>query len=126
MVRADEYAALFETGQYGRFYFVSYSHARGKTFQIFILPKGEKAISNGHSNPPLNYDSVLVYGVISGNPGWTETYGWIHKGKWQSDFLELVDVRKKEISLTIKNTKHAKAKKEITEQERIKRLLGAY
>ena len=90
MKGAREYAGLFETGQYGKLYIVSSEHARGKTFRIFILPEGEAAVLNGNSNPTLNKDAVEVYGVVSGNPGWTESYGWLHAGKWQEDFNKLV------------------------------------
>lgn len=38
---------------------------------------------------PLN-GAVEVYGIISGNPGWTEEYGWLRKGPWVKDFELLV------------------------------------
>jgi hypothetical protein len=71
MQGATKYARLFKTGQDGGLYFVSGEHARGKTFHIYVLPKGEAAISNGPNNGPLNANAVEVYGIISGNPGWT-------------------------------------------------------
>jgi len=71
MKGAREYADLFETGQYGRCYFVSGEHGRGKTFRIYVLPIGEMAIPNGSMNPPLNDGDVCVYGMIGGQPGWT-------------------------------------------------------
>lgn len=96
MKGATEYAALFETGQYGRFYIVSDSHARGKTFHIQILPKDEIARPNGAGNLCLNGDAVEVYGIIGGRPGWDEYYGWKHFGPWQRDFEKLVEDRKNE------------------------------
>lgn len=87
---AREYAELFYTGQYERLYLVSGQHARGRTFHIYVLPKGEEARPNGPGNGPRNTNAVEVYGIISGQPGWTETYGWIHAGKWQEDFADLV------------------------------------
>jgi hypothetical protein len=93
---AREYANMFRTGQYGRLYLVSSSHARGKTFHIFVLPAGENATPNGE-NAPLNKDAVEVYGIINGQPGWTENYGWLHKGRWIEDFDNLCAVRKSEI-----------------------------
>ncbi len=95
---AKEYAMMFETGQYGRLYLVSGSHARGRTFHIFVLPAGVEAIPNGTSSPPLNKDAVEVYGITEGHPGWTEIYGWLHDGKWQEDFAALVKVRRTEIA----------------------------
>src|ERR1700728_4345741 len=94
MKGAIEYANLFKTGQYGRLYITSGSHARGATFRIQVLPKGEKAIPNGSQNTCLNKEAIEVYGVISGQLGWTEVYGWLHYGKWQDDFHKLVDERK--------------------------------
>lgn len=79
---AREYASLFKTGQYGCLYIVSGSHARGKTFHIQILPPGVKAIPNGPNNLCINAEAVGVYGIIGGNPGWTEVYGWKKHGPW--------------------------------------------
>ncbi len=88
---AREYSKLFKkTHQEGKLYFVVSSHARGRTFRVYVIPSGEDAIRNGSSNPPLNHDAVEVYGVISGQCGWTECYGWTHKGKWQDDFNKYV------------------------------------
>lgn len=119
MQGAREFARLFDTGQYGRLYIVSGYHARGNTFHIFVLPEGEAVIPNGRSNPPLNPDAVEVFGITGGHPGWTETYGWLHRGKWCDDFAELVRVRKQKIA-----SREAKieAEKEIERQENAKRV----
>lgn len=85
-----EHAKLFKTGQYGKLYITSGSHARGNTLRIQVLPEGEKAVANGSQNTCLNKDAVEVYGVISGNLGWNEVYGWLHEGRWQDDFYKLV------------------------------------
>ena len=66
--------------------------------RIQVLPAGEVAKPNGSNNPCLNSKAVLVYGVVSGNPGWTEVYGWIHEGKWQDDFAKLVAEKQNELS----------------------------
>lgn len=114
---AREYAELFETGQYGRLYIVSGSHARGKTFEIYILPEGEKAISNGPNNAPLNKDVVEVYGAVCGNPGWNESYGWKHEGKWQEDFYALVKNRKERLE-TLREEREKRIKEESEEREK--------
>jgi len=44
---AEEFAKLFETGQYGRLYLVSGNTARGAGFRVFVLPAGERALPNG-------------------------------------------------------------------------------
>lgn len=126
MIGARRYAELFETGQYERLYIVSGSHARGRTFRIFVLPEGEKAISNGPNNAPLNKDAVEVYGVIGGNPGWTEGYGWLHDGKWQSDFIEMVKRREAEIEEETKRRDARRAEKVIEEETKAADLLATY
>ena len=85
MKGAHEYANLFKTGVYGRLYIESTSHARGRTFHIYVIPKDTKKFTGG-----IDSSMVEVYGVISGNPGWTEEYGWLHQGKWVQDFEVLV------------------------------------
>jgi len=90
---ADEYAVLFNTGQYGCLYIVSGCHARGLTFHIQVLPEGEKAIPNGTNNLCTNSNAVEVYGIVSGDPGWTESYGWLHRGPWIEDFKKLAQHR---------------------------------
>lgn len=81
------YCDLFTTGQYGRLYISVGSHARGSTFHIWVLPENlPEKWTRIHEVP----DAVEVYGVTGGQPGWTETYGWLHTGKWQEDFEMLV------------------------------------
>ncbi len=126
MLGARRNAELFKTGQYERLYIVSGSHARGKTFHIFVLPEGEKAISNGPNNAPLNKDAVEVYGVIGGNPGWTEGYGWLHDGKWQSDFLKMVKRREDEIKTETKARDERRAEKVVEEEAKDAGLLATY
>jgi hypothetical protein len=126
MKGAREYAGLFKTGQYGKLYITSFYHARGKTFRIQVLPEGEKAKSNGPGNPCLNKDAVTVYGIVLGQSGWNEKYGWLYKGPWQEDFYKLVEKRKKEIENREEIEKKRKQEKEEAERQRIKNLLDQY
>ena len=64
-MKGTEKAHLFKTGQYGRLYITSGSHARGNTLRIQVLPEGEIAIPNGSGNTCLNKDAVIVYDVIN-------------------------------------------------------------
>jgi hypothetical protein len=32
-----------------------------------------------------------VYGVVSGQRGWTEVYGWLHDGRWKGLFGEMLE-----------------------------------
>ena len=107
---AREYARLFKTGQYGKLFITVDSHARGKTFEIQIIPRNEKAIIK--YNRCQNENAVTVYGALRGNPGWDETYGWLHEGKWQEDFELLYQKR-------IKEQEHEKEKKERINKERM-------
>jgi len=126
MKGAREYSQLFKTGQYGRLYITSSSHARGNTFRIQVLPKGEEALPNGDNNVCLNKDAVEVYGVIGGNPGWTEFYGWKHEGPWQSDFDAMVLQRKSEIETerNVQAISLAESEKELLNREH--ELLASY
>lgn len=123
---AREYSDLFKTGQYGKLYITVGSHARGSTFHIQVLPAGEKAIPNGKGNLCTNKNAVEVYGVEGGNPGWTESYGWLHRGKWIEDFEKLVEQKKAE-----REEKHGTEKKKVKTKEereaaRVERLLANY
>ena len=111
---AREYANLFDTGQYGRLYISVGRHARGRTFHIYVLPDGERAVGNGNGNAPLNANAVEVYGVLGGQPGWTEFYGWLHSGKWCDDFHALVLKRAEEKR---KNVEEEKLSKEVMDKE---------
>ena len=122
---AREYAKLFTVGQYGKLYITAGSHARGKTFHIYILPEGVTAKPNG-PNAPLNVDAVEVYGIVSGQPGWTETYGWLHEGKWQDDFAQLVKEKEAEIAARNLKIELERAKMEVAEKNKIQKLLDAY
>jgi hypothetical protein len=122
----EEYAKLFETGQYGRLYLVSGEHARGRTFHIYILPKGEAAQPNGRNNRPLNADAVEVYGITGSHPGWDETYGWLHHGKWEQDFADMVETRRIGMAKRKVLAEELRAETEAAKAKRTAELLQAY
>ena len=126
MQGAREYASLFKTGQYGRLYIVSGEHARGKTFRIFVLPANEAAQQNGPGNAPLNPEAIEVYGVISGNPGWSEVYGWIHEGKWKNDFSRMIMARKSDLQKEAERIAENEAALRKGVEARISELLATY
>ena len=122
MEGAREYAELFGTCQIGRLYLKSGQHARGKTFHIYVLPEGESAFVEGKWNPK----AVEVYGIVRGQPGWTESYGWLHKGKWEEDFHALV-LRQKAVVTKVKAEQDAQSQREKqTEKEKIENSLDTY
>jgi len=55
--------------------FVLSTHARGKCFKIWIY-------ENDNIKGTLKDNHLEVYGITGGQPGWTETYGWLHNGSW--------------------------------------------
>jgi len=91
MKGAREYSGLDLDGLYGRLYISTGEHARGKTMQVFVMPENIEYRDN--NKPKLN-DAVCVYDAVSGQRGWTETYGWTKEGKWQDDFKKIVDEAK--------------------------------
>ena len=126
MQGAREFSSLFTTGQHGRLYFVSGSHARGRTFHVFVLPVGADAMPNGSSNSPLNKNAVEVYGIVSGQPGWTEKYGWLHRGPWQENFHKIVEDRKSAIFASLEEKERIVSENEAATKKRISDLLAAY
>jgi len=126
MKGTEKYAHLFKTGQYGRFYIVSGHHARGNTFHIQLLPDGEQAIPNGSNNLCTNKDAVEIYGITGGQPGWTETYGWLHKGKWIEDFQKLAAGLQWDIECAELERQQQIKQQQENESDKIKRLLSNY
>ena len=123
MQGAIEYATMFSSGQHGRLYLVRGEHARGKTFHIWVLPSAEPVAGM----PPWSVkDSVEVYGITGGQPGWTETYGWLHLGKWEQDFAALVETRRAEIVASIARRDQERADAEAAERQRKAALLASY
>ncbi|MBP9793316.1 MAG: hypothetical protein KBC56_04890 [Flavobacterium sp.] len=125
-MKGAELAPLFKTGQYGRLYITSGSHARGRTLRIQVLPQGEEAIPNGENNQCLNKDAVSVYDVVGGNRGWTESYGWIHEGKWQEDFNNLVKEKQKEIEYENNERQKRISAEDKNQSDAVSKLLANY
>ena len=119
---AKEYASIFESGQYGRLFLVSGRHARGKTFHIWVLPD-ETPIQG---MPWRAKDAVEVYGIAGGQPGWSEWYGWLHRGKWEEDFAALVEARRAELAAGKAQQAREKEGAEAAERQRIATLLAKY
>lgn len=122
MKGATEYARMFRTGQHGKLFLVSGKHARGETFHIWILPTEDLI----EGMPWTVKNAVEVYGITGGQPGWTETYGWLHKGKWQEDFAELVEARKLEIEQIKAEREKTKDEEDLAARVRKNKLLAAY
>jgi len=127
MIGTERFCKVFKKSeQIGRLYVLPHYHARGNTFRIYVLPEGEKVIENCGINPPLNNDAIEVYGVVGGNPGWTERYGWIHDGKWKIDFFYIVEQREEKQNRLKSNEDRYLQDKEKEESARVAALLYAY
>lgn len=124
MKGADEYYDLFngKSRVIGRLYLQVHAHARGKCFEIFVLPEGAELTKHGHAPP----GSVEVYGMTGGQRGWTETYGWLHKGKWQDDFEAIVSERRVELAASNAARLETIKQNEIEAQNRVSDLLASY
>jgi hypothetical protein len=122
MQGAREYATMFRSGQHGRLYLTSGKHARGKEFHIWVLPNDEKVACM----PWTVSGAVEVYGITGGQPGWTETYGWLHRGKWEQDFAALVEARRAEIAAGVARREQEKTDTEAAERQRKASLLSTY
>ncbi|MCP4159842.1 MAG: hypothetical protein GY760_07200 [Deltaproteobacteria bacterium] len=124
---ADEYCSVFrKTEQFGKILIVPSSHARGCTFSIYILADGIKYDSEKCNTPHYRDESVEVYGMLGGQRGWTEYYGWIHKGKWCEDFEDIYKKRKSKIEQDNINRLERIKEKEKEEKELKKSLLDNY
>jgi hypothetical protein len=125
MKGADEYYDLFpQSEQFGKLVVIASKHARGKTFRIFVVPKDYN--HDVSSIPRLGNGAVEVYGIVSGQPGWTEEYGWLHEGKWQEDFAKIVAQRKLQVKEERERQAERNVQAEQKEAERIAELLSKY
>ena len=124
MEGADKYYNLFngKSEQIGRLFMQCSKHARGKCFEIFLLPEGVEIKGSIGSGK----DNVEIYGMTSGQRGWTETYGWLHKGKWQDDFNAIVAQKEAEREKSrIRREEKLKADKS-KEKSKVSALLSTY
>jgi len=120
---AKEYSELFKGNeQHGKLYIKRDSHARGTTLHVWVLPTDEKLQGSIYSCK----EAIEVYGITGGQPGWTETYGWLHKGKWKEDFEKIV--KSKKLALEAKKAKKKCSTEEAEQKERarVKELLSNY
>lgn len=93
---------------------------------MYVLPKDVEATPNGSQNGPLNVDAVEVYGAVSGQLGWTEEYGWKHKGPWVQDFEKLVTSFKLEKEQKERRAEDATEDAEKARRECVQKLLDDY
>ena len=105
MKGAREYCKLFKNKEIiGKLKFTCGSHARGSYFHVYVIYENKQ---------------VEVYGILGGQPGWTEWYGWLKKGKWIDDFNAIVERKKDAFEMRIiqENKKRELDKEELKMQE---------
>lgn len=125
MQGADKYYNLFsgKSQQIGRLFFQFHTHARGKCFELFLLPEGVSVKSSTISGTK---DAIEVYGMTGGQRGWTETYGWTHKGKWQDDFNDIIEQKELEVKASNIRRKIEVEANEAERKEKVNGLLSSY
>lgn len=89
----------------GNILYVTASHARGKTLHIYLIDENEELFQ--------------VYGVTGGNSGWTETYGWTHKGTWVKPILQQLKNLSKAIDAHDEELASVKREREREENKQI-------
>jgi hypothetical protein len=122
MKGAKQYSHLFRDFEVvGKLLIWPGSHARGKTLDIWVLPPD--SIVHGRRAPE---DAVKVYGPVSGQPGWAESYGWIHRGPWVDDFENLVKSRQEEYEDRAVKNKDFSQQKAKEKEDRELKVLSSY
>lgn len=121
---ANEYYDLFkgESQQIGRLFLQFHTHARGKCFEMYLLPEGFSVKGDRIEGR----ENVEIYGMVSGQRGWTESYGWLHTGAWVHDFNKIVeDLKVKNKQLAKESLEASKASKADLD-DNTKALLSTY
>lgn len=96
----------------GNILYITASHARGKTFFIYLI--------DGENEP------FKVYGITGGNPGWTETYGWLHKGTWVKTILQYMRNLEKEIETFNEEIEEIKQERKRKEHKQIEVMVDKF
>lgn len=86
-------------------------HARGNVAHICIENESDERLE--------------VYGILGGNPGWSEYYGWTKQGPWVKYIENLLDELEREINAKDRcvqsKTEEDKQRQLQAEQEKIKK-----
>lgn len=87
-------------------------HARGNCFHIYLIE------DNALDDKGLVSQAFEVYGVVKGNRGWTEEYGWLRKGSWVIPILKyLLDLEKEIIKYDEVKSEQKKLKRKEKNKE---------
>jgi len=91
-------------------------HARGKCFRVFLVENIHGLTDKELINSSNRFE---VYGVLGGQNGWTEYYGWKHEGNWVKLITNYLNDLKSKINLYHKNIEENKKLKEAEIKEQI-------
>ncbi len=100
--------------------YVTSSHARGKCFEIYLID------NTNITDEELKQNAFEVYGIISGQLGWTEEYGWKYEGKWVNSILNYLLELENEIIQHENILDELKRKQELEENKIINEKLDKY
>lgn len=67
----------------------------------------------------LKNTAFEVYGIVGGQPGWTEIYSWIHKGNWVDPIEKYLRDLSEEIRLYDEEIEQEKQRKRLKETRKI-------
>ena len=102
----------------GKLFIKKTRHTVGNTLQIFVLPSEDA----DYTHP----DAVEGYGIISGNKGWDEVYGWIHQGPWVTVFEKIFESRKQKFLEDLELEKQKKEKESLEAAARKQQTLAFF
>lgn len=104
----------------GHFVFVLGEHARGYTMHVYLVKdtSGKYSVYN-------RTNSLEVYGIVSGQPGWTEVYSFTTDNKTINDALQVLldtalECFQKNIEKGEMLRKEREQQQKLEEEERIK------
>ena len=129
MKGAREYSDVFKKAgeQIGRLWIASGNHARGRTLNIYVTPRGFKVTKFNPANGyPYEDNLIKVYGVISGNTEWKEEYGWIIEGKWREDVEKIVRERREFLIRQLKQERESEMERKKRDEQWKEELLRDY
>jgi len=95
----------------GNIIYVTSSHARGECFHIYLIE------DTNYTDEQIRNNAFEVYGIIGGQPGWTEEYGWLREGAWVGPILKYLNNLEKQ-NENIENNKYKEQLKLKSEKDK--------
>ena len=99
------------------------NHARGKCFHIYLA---ENTYDLTDKEIVSRDNCLEVYGVLGGQNGWTEYYGWKHTGNWVEPITDYLNSLKSKITLHYEKIEEDKRLKEAEVQKQTKSTVNRF